>query len=185
MVYFKSILYNFFPFPCEKIISKTRNYWGCTKSPQQYCSDLEGWTPFIFKNIKAYPSKLYINILYIQKQETANFKQGIGVKEAETTCLINIRMIYFGQEANLSRKGIVSPETKMSAKATRLRIKYSCTYCRGGKKAAKVEHCVVTAFDGKRLFPFLGIKFNMKTLQKIFYKYQMTNTITKAFFIYK
>ena len=34
--------------------------------PQQHRSDLEGWTPLVFENIKAYPSKLpkKINLMF-------------------------------------------------------------------------------------------------------------------------
>ena len=38
-------------------------------SPQQHRSDLEGWTPLVFENIEAYPSKLHEEIknqFYVQ-----------------------------------------------------------------------------------------------------------------------
>lgn len=34
-------------------------------SPQQHRSDLEGWTPLVFENIEAYPSKLHEEINFM------------------------------------------------------------------------------------------------------------------------
>ena len=68
-------------------------------SPQQYCSDLEGWAPFVFQNIKAYPTKLpkpcsLRNTIIKQRKAKKEQKEIL-------TCLINVGMIYFGQEADL------------------------------------------------------------------------------------
>ena len=63
-------------------------------SPKQHCADLEGWTPFIFEDIKAYPSKL-----------------------------VNVRMVNLGQEPNLWKKNVNHEKQNIvSLRATNIKI---------------------------------------------------------------
>lgn len=72
-------------------------------SPQQHRSDLEGRTPLVFENIQAYPSKLHEEINFMFR-DFINFSFKVSEnneREEEVPCLINVRMVYLGQEANL------------------------------------------------------------------------------------
>lgn len=67
--------------------------------PQEYGSNLESRAPFVFQDIKAYPSELHKQNQFYKRQEV--LIQTATLVGAGKAYLVDVGMIYFGEKTNL------------------------------------------------------------------------------------